>query len=169
ICVERSVEMLVGILGILKAGGGYVPLDPAYPAERLRYMISDCTPSAVLAGKHLSVEVREALSEPGAPVVILDDVSRDEDWCGDNPDGVEIRPANLAYVIYTSGSTGKPKGVMVEHGNVARLFAATHVWFDFDHRDVWTLFHSFAFDFSVWEIWGALLYGGRLVVMLQLN
>ena len=72
---------------------------------------------------------------------------------------------HLAYVIYTSGSTGTPKGVMVEHANVARLFAATRGWFGFDERDVWTLFHSFAFDFSVWEIWGALLHGGQLVVV----
>jgi amino acid adenylation domain-containing protein len=72
---------------------------------------------------------------------------------------------NLAYVIYTSGSTGKPKGVMVSHANVIRLFEATHTWFRFDARDVWTLFHSYAFDFSVWELWGALLYGGRLVVV----
>src|SRR5207248_1661070 len=72
---------------------------------------------------------------------------------------------SLAYVIYTSGSTGRPKGVLVSHANVARLFEATRAWFRFDERDVWTLFHSYAFDFSVWEIWGALLHGGRLVVV----
>ena len=70
-----------------------------------------------------------------------------------------------AYVIYTSGSTGKPKGVLVTHANVVRLFDATEAWFGFGAEDVWTLFHSYAFDFSVWEIWGALLYGGRLVVV----
>src|SRR5205085_4462926 len=72
---------------------------------------------------------------------------------------------NAAYVIYTSGSTGRPKGVVVSHRNVLRLFAATKDWFDFSPRDVWTLFHSYAFDFSVWEMWGALLYGGRVVVV----
>src|SRR5205807_1039291 len=81
-----------------------------------------------------------------------------------NPPG-RVQPDNVAYVIYTSGSTGKPKGVLVSHANVARLFSATQEWFNFDERDVWTLFHSFAFDFSVWELWGALLYGGRLVVV----
>ena len=76
-----------------------------------------------------------------------------------------MTPENLAYVIYTSGSTGKPKGVLVSHPNVTRLFDATDGWFGFGPDDVWTLFHSYAFDFSVWEIWGALLYGGRLVVV----
>ena len=76
-----------------------------------------------------------------------------------------VKPHHLAYVIYTSGSTGTPKGVMVEHGNVVRLFGATNEWFKFNENDVWTLFHSYAFDFSVWEIWGALAYGGCLVVV----
>src|SRR5262249_12846287 len=78
---------------------------------------------------------------------------------------ITISPDSLAYVIYTSGSTGKPKGVQVTHANVARLFAATDAWFGFGADDVWTLFHSYAFDFSVWVIWGALLYGGRLVIV----
>src|SRR5207253_680093 len=82
----------------------------------------------------------------------------------DNPNS-SVSPDNLAYVIYTSGSTGRPKGVLVSHYNVVRLFQATQQWFNFDENDVWTLFHSYAFDFSVWEIWGALLYGGRLVVV----
>src|SRR6185369_11479569 len=81
-----------------------------------------------------------------------------------NPERVAT-PDNLAYVIYTSGSTGKPKGVIVTHANVTRLFNATEGWFHFDEQDVWTLFHSYAFDFSVWELWGALLYGGRLVIV----
>ena len=82
----------------------------------------------------------------------------------DNPARVATA-ANLAYVIYTSGSTGKPKGVLVTHQNIVRLLAQTQGWFQFDERDVWTLFHSYAFDFSVWEIWGALNHGGRLVVV----
>ena len=84
---------------------------------------------------------------------------------GDNNPGREQLLEDAAYVIYTSGSTGKPKGVVVTHGNVMRLFAATERWFHFGEEDVWTLFHSYAFDFSVWEMWGALLYGGRLVVV----
>ena len=77
----------------------------------------------------------------------------------------DVTPDDLAYVIYTSGSTGKPKGVLISHYNVTRLFDATEGWFEFGEDDVWTLFHSYAFDFSVWEMWGALLYGGRLVVV----
>ncbi|CZT29110.1 amino acid adenylation [Pseudomonas cerasi] len=99
------------------------------------------------------------------PVISLDDDLQDESVC--NPQ-VLVKPGNLAYVIYTSGSTGKPKGVMIEHRNVARLFSATEAWFGFNQQDVWALFHSFAFDFSVWEIWGALLHGGHLVIVPQL-
>ncbi len=83
----------------------------------------------------------------------------------DSNPGQELLPEDAAYVIYTSGSTGEPKGVVVTQGNVTRLFAATEKWFSFGAEDVWTLFHSYAFDFSVWEMWGALLYGGRLVVV----
>jgi len=166
ICVERSCEMLVGILAVLKAGGGYVPLDPSYPVERLGYMLDDSAPAVLLTQSGL----RDALEAgaAGLPVVELDgDASL---WGAEpdtNPDPavVGLNSTHLAYVIYTSGSTGKPKGVMVEHANVTRLFSATEAWFQFGRSDVWPLFHSFAFDFSVWEIWGALSYGGRLVVV----
>ncbi|HEX8185311.1 MAG TPA: amino acid adenylation domain-containing protein, partial [Blastocatellia bacterium] len=171
ICMERSLDMVVGLLAILKAGGAYVPLDPAYPAERLRYMLADSAPVAILTHSQIDPDIRATLVAAGAPMI-----NAQESVCwasapATNPDpaSVGLKPEHLAYVIYTSGSTGKPKGVMVEHGNVARLFSATQEWFNFDQNDVWTLFHSFAFDFSVWEIWGALLYGGRLVVVPQLT
>ncbi|EGH74856.1 amino acid adenylation, partial [Pseudomonas syringae pv. aceris str. M302273] len=110
--------------------------------------------------------VQPALPVSDVPLIYLDDVDlQDERAC--NPQ-VSVRPSDLAYVIYTSGSTGLPKGVMVEHRNVARLFSATQDWFGFNEQDVWALFHSFAFDFSVWEIWGALLHGGRLLIVPQL-
>jgi amino acid adenylation domain-containing protein len=168
ICVERSVEMVVGLLGILKAGGAYVPLDPNYPTERLGYMLEDAAPKVLLTQERL----RDRLPDTAAEIISLDGNWSD---IGDNITSdlnlraIGLCPHHLAYVIYTSGSTGQPKGVMVEHRNVTRLFTATERWFDFNERDVWTLFHSFAFDFSVWELWGALLYGGRLVVVPYLT
>ncbi|WP_375509332.1 amino acid adenylation domain-containing protein [uncultured Nostoc sp.] len=161
ICVERSTDMVVSILGILKAGGAYVPLDPTYPQERLAFMLEDAQVSVLLTED----KFLEGLPEHQAQVVCLNQNS--EAWRQERVDNPvrEVTTNNLAYVIYTSGSTGKPKGVLVNHQNVIRLFTATQSWFNFSDRDVWTNFHSYAFDFSVWEIWGSLLYGGRLVVV----
>jgi amino acid adenylation domain-containing protein len=158
LCAERSPDLVVGVLAILKAGAAYVPLDPAYPAERLAYMAEDSGIRILLA----QPGVRDRVPAEGIEVLSLDDIAADE---LPNDPGVEVRADNLAYVIYTSGSTGRPKGVGVTHGNVLRLFDATQPSFAFGEGDVWTLFHSYAFDFSVWELWGALLYGGRLVVV----
>ena len=146
--VERSLELVIGILGILKAGGAYLPLDPNYPRERLQFMIDDAKPAVIVTADGPSPTDYTDQSHVSDP-----DLLRHFD------------PRNPAYVIYTSGSTGTPKGVVVTHANVVRLFSATRQWFDFNGNDVWTLFHSSAFDFSVWELWGALLYGGRLVVV----
>ncbi|MDX7987526.1 amino acid adenylation domain-containing protein, partial [Xenorhabdus sp. 12] len=175
ICVERSLEMVVGLLAILKSGGAYVPIDPSYPADRMAYMLEDSTPVAILTQSSLADKLAS-----GLPTTLLDNLlkhSLDRQHCAptpfmadlptNNPDiqALGLTANHLAYVIYTSGSTGKPKGVMVEHAHVVRLLAATQDHFQFDDQDVWTLFHSFAFDFSVWELWGALSYGGRLVVV----
>src|SRR5258705_9245242 len=161
ICVERSLEMIVGILGILKARGAYLPLDPSYPPERLSFMLGDGEVTVVLTQKHLL----EQLTAHVAETITLDSqwerIARESDENPSNSGNAE----NSAYVIYTSGSTGKPKGVIITHQNVVRLFTTTNQWFNFNERDVWTLFHSFAFDFSVWELWGALLYGGKLIVV----
>ncbi|MBX8478174.1 amino acid adenylation domain-containing protein, partial [Pseudomonas cichorii] len=162
ICVERGLEMIVGLLGILKAGAGYVPMDPAYPAERLAYLLQDSSPRAVLVQENTA----DVLSAGAVPVINLDD-ARLQEQSVSNPQ-VNSSSSNLAYVIYTSGSTGLPKGVQVEHRNVARLFSATQSWFEFGPTDTWALFHSFAFDFSVWEIWGALMHGGELLIVPQL-
>jgi amino acid adenylation domain-containing protein/non-ribosomal peptide synthase protein (TIGR01720 family) len=158
--MKRSLEMIVGVLGILKAGGAYVPLDPEYPKERLAFMLGDTHATLVLTQQQLAEHVSE-----GVRAVALDadweQIARESEA---NP-AVDVTPDNAAYVIYTSGSTGKPKGVLVTHQNVLRLFESTQTRFGFTEQDVWTLFHSYAFDFSVWEIWGALLHGGRLVVV----
>jgi arthrofactin-type cyclic lipopeptide synthetase B len=158
ICVERGPEMIIGLLGILKAGAGYVPIDPAYPRERIAYTLQDSQPLAVLVQANTRHLVGDLL-----PIDL--NSLRDESIV--NPQ-VSLSPAHLAYVIYTSGSTGLPKGVMIEHRQVARLFTATEDWFGFNRNDVWALFHSFAFDFSVWEIWGALMHGGQLLIVPQL-
>jgi amino acid adenylation domain-containing protein len=161
LCVERGVEMIVGLLGILKAGGAYLPLDPSYPKDRIEFMLEDARVDLLLT----QYQMIERLPDYSGRLVYLD-----ADWpvianqSDASPTG-QITPDHLAYVIYTSGSTGKPKGTLVTHYNVVRLFATTSALFDFNEQDVWTVFHSYAFDFSVWEIWGGLLYGGKVVVV----
>jgi amino acid adenylation domain-containing protein/non-ribosomal peptide synthase protein (TIGR01720 family) len=145
LALPRGIELVVAVVAVLKTGAAYVPMDPGYPADRLAFMVED-------AGPLLTV-TPEVLGES-------------EGFGAENLGG-GLDPAGAAYVIYTSGSTGRPKGVMVSHGNVIRLLESTDHWFGFGASDVWTLFHSHAFDFSVWELWGALLYGGRLVVVPQ--
>ncbi|HKH45336.1 MAG TPA: amino acid adenylation domain-containing protein, partial [Thermoanaerobaculia bacterium] len=161
LCLERDLELVVAILAVLKAGCAYVPLDGALPAERLAFLLEDSGVQAVVTQESLL----DALPETAVPRVCLEREAAAIDARSGDPLRLEVPAGQAAYVIYTSGSTGRPKGVVVSHANVARLFAATEPWFGFGPGDVWTLFHSYAFDFSVWEIWGALLYGGRLVVV----
>jgi amino acid adenylation domain-containing protein len=161
VCLERSMEFVVAILAVLKAGAAYLPLDPVYPAERLAFMIKDSRARLLITTPELRSKVNcddvEAIQvDLSSPVLPGENVG--------NPNA-EMTTDNLAYVIYTSGSTGQPKGVLVTHHNVVRLFKQTEHWYKFDANDVWTLFHSLSFDFSVWELWGALFYGGRLVVV----
>ncbi|AXO88719.1 non-ribosomal peptide synthetase [Pseudomonas parafulva] len=159
LAVERGFEMIVGLLAILKAGGAYVPLDPEYPQDRLSYMIEDSGIALLVTQQHLLAD----LPVPASVRSLVLEADLDG-YSDENPEHL-TRPDNLAYVIYTSGSTGKPKGTLLPHHNVLRLFKATDEWFGFGADDVWTLFHSYAFDFSVWEIFGALLHGGRLVIV----
>jgi amino acid adenylation domain-containing protein len=164
ICVERSLAMVVGLMAILKAGGAYVPLDPEYSGERLSFILGDTAPVLVLA----DAPGRQALGDTLLARTIIDPNEVHTDAlheAGANPEVADLTPNNLAYIIYTSGSTGQPKGVMIEHAQVVRLFNTTHSDFGFASSDVWCLFHSFAFDFSVWELWGALRYGGMLVLV----
>ncbi|WP_436319389.1 amino acid adenylation domain-containing protein [Streptomyces koyangensis] len=170
--LPRSAELVVAILAVLRTGAAYVPIDPEYPAQRVGYVLDDA--QAVLAVT--TAEVRAGLDgiRTATPWLLLDGDS-DGDGAGVAPDqgaGERTTPpvrsaGQPAYAIYTSGSTGRPKGVVVPHHNVVRLFSASDSRYGFGQDDVWSLFHSFAFDVSVWEIWGALLHGGRLVVVPQ--
>ncbi|MFE9450309.1 amino acid adenylation domain-containing protein [Streptomyces sp. NPDC006739] len=170
LALPRSPELVVAVLAVLKTGAAYVPLDPEYPADRLAFMLADSAPVLLVT----TGDLLPVLPGSEVPVVVLDDPEPSEGQPAPEPGPAE-RPGpagptgltgdHLAYVIYTSGSTGRPKGVAVTHRNVVRLFDHTRHWYDFGPDDVWTLFHSYAFDFSVWEMWGALLYGGSLVVV----
>ncbi|MET4143087.1 amino acid adenylation domain-containing protein, partial [Pedobacter sp. UYP1] len=147
ICLERSEWMVIAILGILKAGGAYVPIDPGYPQERIDYMLTDSDCKVVIDEAEL-IKFRNSLVA----------------YSTENLEVVNS-PEDLAYVIYTSGTTGNPKGALLAHYNVVSLLKTDRYLFDFNAADVWTMFHSYCFDFSVWEMYGALLYGGKLIVV----
>lgn len=162
ILVHRSWEMVACILAVLKAGGVYVPFDPDYPPDRVSYMMADSQVRVLLTQSTFT-----AASTTGVTVVEIDRADLFAEKVSDP--NLKIDPDNAAYIIYTSGSTGKPKGVVVTHRNAVRLMLATEDWFHFNAGDLWTLFHSIAFDFSVWELWGAFFYGGRLLVVPYLT
>ncbi len=156
--MERTSNMIVAMLGVLKAGGAYLPIDPEYPEERISYMIEDSKIKLLITQK----EFMDMVKFDGEVININDDKINEQDK-GNLENITSIN--NLAYIIYTSGTTGKPKGVMIDNKNVIRLLFNEKFQFDFNEKDVWTMFHSYCFDFSVWEMYGALLYGGKLVVV----
>ncbi|TDC85040.1 amino acid adenylation domain-containing protein [Micromonospora sp. KC606] len=171
LCLERSAEMIVALLAVFRAGAAYLPLDAAHPPERLAYMLNDIGARTVVSTEGARDRVPDG---PWRLLDVADDASGgaaddvDDGGVDNGDEGVAAgapRPGDLAYVIYTSGSTGRPKAVQVTHGNLSRLLSSTQDWFGFGPDDVWTMFHSYTFDFSVWEAWGALAYGGRLVVV----
>ncbi|MFI6057613.1 amino acid adenylation domain-containing protein [Streptomyces sp. NPDC051286] len=159
VCMERTTALVTALLAVLKAGGAYVPLDPASPDERIAFTLGDADATVLVtdrAGRGLAVEHTVLTGPGGTDLAAYPDTA---------PDAPGTGPASLAYVIYTSGSTGTPKGVMIEHRNVTGLLTGTRGHFGFGPEDVWSMFASAAFDVSVWEMWGALLHGGRLVVV----
>lgn len=162
ICMERSANVVGAILAVLRCGATYVPIDPQYPAERIAFIAADASVSVFVTDR-----ASTALLPPGVACVVADDETGQTTGVAppDLPPVPVGAPDDAAYVIYTSGSTGTPKGVVVTHRNVARLFDGARQLFDFGPADVWALFHSYAFDFSVWEMWGALSFGGALVVV----
>ncbi|MEU6173290.1 amino acid adenylation domain-containing protein [Streptantibioticus parmotrematis] len=155
--LRRGAQLIVAMLAVLRSGHTYVPLDPAYPARRLLFTAQDADLALVLSDQPLPAELTALpvlrLDAPAPPTAQTPAPARPVD------------PGTPAYVIYTSGSTGRPKGVPVPHRNVAALIRACEPRCETGPEDVWTLFHSYAFDFSVWEIWGALLSGATLVVV----
>ncbi|MGW3044490.1 amino acid adenylation domain-containing protein [Kitasatospora sp. NPDC001159] len=158
--LDRSTDTVAAILAVLRTGAAYVPMDAAYPTARLHAILCDARPALVLAQRRML----DQLPDHTARVLCVDDSPEAPAEAAEAP-AVAGDPDAGAYVIYTSGSTGTPKGVLISHRNVVRLFEATRELFAFDDRDVWTMFHSYAFDFAVWEMWGALLHGGRVVVV----
>jgi amino acid adenylation domain-containing protein len=163
--MERSAHLVIGLLAVLKAGGAYVPIDPVYPQERIAFMLEDAEVKVLLTEPKLE----PLLPRHPAKVLLLDTEARGFESERDTNPPPSGDPGDLAYVMFTSGSTGRPKGVLVTHHNVVRLMQATEAWFHFEAIDVWTLFHSHAFDLSVWELCGALFYGAKLVVVPYLT
>jgi amino acid adenylation domain-containing protein len=161
LCLDRSPEMIVALLAVLKAGGAYLPLEPSHPEERLRFILADSGVSHLITTSSLMSRVPGAVTD----TILLDAERETLNALPDFAPAGGATPNSLAYVIYTSGSTGKPKGVLIEHGNVVRLMMNDRLPFAFTGADIWTMFHSYCFDFSVWEMYGALLYGGTLVVV----
>ncbi len=163
--VERSIELIAGILGVLKSGAAYLPLDPANPRERSAFIIDDARVGLILTQREMLERLKEVSSKTIVDIESLEVCQSDTQSAAAQDEQASKSYENIAYVIYTSGSTGRPKGVPIEHSNVNRLFKSAEEYFSFGDEDIWTLFHSFAFDFSVWEVWGALLYGGTLVIV----
>ncbi|WP_028935450.1 amino acid adenylation domain-containing protein [Pseudonocardia spinosispora] len=158
VALPRSAELVVALLAVLKSGAAYLPVDPAYPTRRLEYVLADATPVALVSAPGVVVP------DTGLPGLEIDG-DGDPRPLTDAERLGPLRPDHPAYVIYTSGSTGQPKGVVVPHRCFLTLLDATVPEFTLGPDDVWTAFHSYAFDFSVWEFWGPLLTGGRTVVV----
>ena len=155
---SRSAEAIVAILAVLKSGAAYLPIDPAVPAARVGFMLGDAAPVVAVT----TADLVDPLASHGVVVVDVDDPAIGVQPCTALP---APGPDDIAHIIYTSGTTGVPKGVAVTHENVTRLFDSLEVGLRLGPGQVWSQFHSYAFDFSVWEMWGALLHGGRLVVV----
>ncbi|HEX8317855.1 non-ribosomal peptide synthase/polyketide synthase [Longimicrobium sp.] len=163
ICVERSVEMVVGLLGILKAGGAYVPLDSSYPVDRLRYMLEDSAPAVLLTHPPLAATAAALSAGFAIPVLDLTDAA----WAAypeTNPEREGVGPGNLAHVLFTSGSTGRPKGVMLEHGSLVNRLAWMQDRYGMEAHEALLQKTPFSFDVSFWEFFWPLMVGARLVM-----
>ena len=165
ICIEPSLDMIISMLAVLKAGAAYVPIDPKYPIARIEHIISDSAAKIVLIQEKLKEVIPVLFSLEPNRTLLIEEALQEIEKMPSSPLERTYSEKDLAYVIYTSGSTGKPKGVLIPHSNVLDLMYSGQKHYNFTENDVWVLFHSFAFDVSVWEIWGTFLYGGKLVIV----
>jgi tyrocidine synthetase-3 len=165
IFLDRGIDYVCSILGILKAGAAYVPLDVNWPIDRTMYLLQDSHARIVITSTSCMPSLT---NEVIGNALVLDRDLADLPGTGKVHPAIALSASDTAYFIYTSGTTGHPKGVMISHGNLAALFDAMQVKFDFGPQDVWTLFHSFCFDFSVWELWGPLLSGASVVIIPEM-
>ncbi|MCL2534946.1 MAG: amino acid adenylation domain-containing protein, partial [Nocardiaceae bacterium] len=165
LALPRSTDTIVAIVATALTGAAYLPVDLGSPPERIALVLGDAAPTCVLATN----DAVDSLGGLSAPIVLLDDDRFRDELDASSPDlpraAVEARPDNAAYVIYTSGSTGRPKGVQVTHRSVVSLLVNAHTDFDLRPTDIWTIFHSFAFDVSVFEVWGPLSTGATTVIV----
>jgi amino acid adenylation domain-containing protein/FkbM family methyltransferase len=163
---ERSVELVVCLLAVLKAGGGYLPLDPEYPAERLRFMLADAAPAVLLTQAHLLGSIVDNAGAAAGPAVVVVDADLADlaHFSDGNLDEVDVDGAAMAYVIYTSGSTGAPKGAINTHRAFTNRLLWTQRRYPLDHTDAVLQKTPFSFDVSVWEFFWPLLAGARLVL-----
>lgn len=162
----KSCDTIAAILGILMAGGAYVPIDPSYPEDRINYILKDCESEFLVSESSLKDRVNQISQNLTSlkSTIYVDEIQGTK-YTSNYYFNNDLRPEHLAYVIYTSGSTGKPKGVMVTHSNVVTLMQEGKRLFDFGEEDTFTLFHSYCFDFSVWEIFAPLTTGGTIKIV----
>ena len=174
LCLDHNEHMLIAILAVLKSGGAYVPIDISYPDERIKYILKDTNTKIIITNisykarleKIIRNELKAVTDIDIFKVVLIDSIEFQKQFSMQSTTNIITNTTSnhLAYVIYTSGTTGSPKGVLQPHNNVIRLFITTYEWFEFNVNDIWTLFHSYTFDFIIWEIYGALFYGGKLLI-----
>ena len=166
--LHRSEQMIIAILAVLKAGGAYVPIDPIYPNERTSCILEDTSAKLLLTNEIHKQKLQTLVIQTNLAVKIISldsGIIKNQLLLKQTKNfRTDTTSSNLAYVIYTSGTTGKPNGVLQLHSNVVRLFSTTNLWYKFNQNDIWVLYHSYVFDFSIWEIWGALMYGSKLII-----
>ena len=166
VLIAPSENTIVILLAILKAGGAYVPIDPEYPDERIKQILSESKTNLFITLDENEPRLNKLVNEINLDCNILNltDILKTDGSDYSNLDGISSNPDTSAYIIFTSGSTGKPKGCPISHRNVIRLFINDKSYFDFNSSDVWIMAHSYCFDLSVWEMYGALLFGGKIII-----